>query len=551
MTLLRPEWLIAWLPLLSFLVWRASNALTPWQRLIDPDLLRALTVQAGGRWRMTQRALPWISLFVLIVALAGPATQSTLPVYSLDRPVVFVLDQSLSMASDDISPSRSVRAQQKIQDWLADHPQRPAGLVAYSGSAHLVSPVTTDHKALNNFLLQLSPFIMPVLGSHPAAAMTIATELLDNEPGDILWLTDDLTSEQRLKLPTLDRQQRLGIIVLGTRVGSPVLLPDGTPLRLDDGQLLIPPVETQEISRLAQSHQVRWQPVSVDNYDLEQALPNLLAGSAYEAGRRNQYRDWGPYLLLFTLPGLLLWWRRGALYGLGVISMGALWSPQVEASGLRDWFRSPDQRAAELLPTDPQQALDLFLSPEWQGYAALQANQYERAREVLESLNDPLATYNLGHALVNQGLLEEAMAAFETASLQAPDMAEAEHNRALIERFLAQTPPPPEPSSGDDEPAEGPSDPGDDPSDTGDGRDDDGSDLAEDSTELSDNAPTDAPPQDGDPSASERGSQDPNNVPDEDIRGRLPPADNLFLQRKFRFEYESDPSIHDREGPLW
>ncbi|WLD59550.1 VWA domain-containing protein [Salinispirillum sp. LH 10-3-1] len=550
MTLLRPEWLIAWLPLLSFLLWRSGTGLTPWQRWIDADLLRALTVQSRGPWQRTQRILPWLSLFVLVFALAGPASRSTLPVYSLERPVVFVLDQSLSMASDDISPSRHVRAQQKIQDWLSEHPERPAGLVAYSGTAHMVSPITTDHKALNNFLLQLDPFIMPVLGSHAVAAMNIATELLGDNAGDILWFTDDLTAAQRARLPDIARQQRLGIIVVGTREGAPVLLPDGSPLRLDNGQLLIPPVDTQEIARLAQASNVRWQPVSVDNHDLNQVLPPVLSNAAYAAGERVQYRDYGPYLLLLALPGLLLWWRRGALYGLTALSIGALWSPPVEASGLRDLFLSQDQRAAELLPTNPEQAMDLFLSPEWQGYAALQANQYERALAILEPLDDPLATYNLGHALVNQGLFEEAMAAFETASQQAPDFAEAEHNRALLERFLAQ-PPPQQESSGDDEPSDGPSEPGDDPSDAGAGSDDDGSDLAEGATELSSSEAPEVPPQDDAASQQERAQQDFDSGLDEDIRGRLPPADNLFLQRKFRFEYESDPSMYDREGPLW
>lgn len=555
MTVLRPEWLLALLPLTTWLLWSTQAGPSAWQRWIDPELLPSLTRPSSVRWQRLLHVLPWLSLFILVVALAGPATRLPTPVYQLERPVVIVLDQSLSMASSDISPSRHVRAQQKIQDWLTEHPARPTGLVVYSGTAHRVAPLTTDHRALHNFLLQLDPFIMPVLGSHPVAALQLATDLLDQQPGDILWFTDDLTRAQRQALPTLHSQQRLGIIVVGTRTGAPVLLPDGSPLRLDNGQLLIPTVDTTEISQLAQGHQVRWQPVSVDDYDLQRVLPPLAGNAAHWAGQQTLYRDWGPYLLLLALPGLLLWWRRGAVVSVLLLSAPWVWMQPAEATTWRDWFRSPDQRAIELLPQQPEQALALFTSPEWQGYAALRADQYERAQRILSGLDDPLALYNLGHALVQQGLFEEALAAFTAAAERAPDIPEAEHNRAIIERLLAQQPPPDQPAPGNDEAADG-SDPFSEPMETPndgnqDQREGDAGDLAEGTTELGAFEPGDASPDNAE-SGEDQARTAPSDGPQSDeIRRRLPPADHLFLQRKFRFEYERDPSLYNREGPLW
>ena len=48
------------------------------------------------------------------------------------------------MTTPDLAPTRLDRARQKIADLLKLRDGMPAGLVAYSGSAHLVLPPTPD-----------------------------------------------------------------------------------------------------------------------------------------------------------------------------------------------------------------------------------------------------------------------------------------------------------------------------------------------------------------------------------------------------------------------
>ena len=55
-----------------------------------------------------------------------------------------VLKVTPSMTTPDLAPTRLDRARQKLADLLKSRDGMPAGLIAYSGSAHLVLPPTAD-----------------------------------------------------------------------------------------------------------------------------------------------------------------------------------------------------------------------------------------------------------------------------------------------------------------------------------------------------------------------------------------------------------------------
>lgn len=568
MTLLRPEWLLLWLPLSYLLLRQTKRQITGWQEWVDAPLLQALTRHSPGKWPRLQTYAPWAGLFMLVLALAGPATERILPAYSLERPVVLVLDQSISMGSTDIAPSRHVRTQQKVRDWLQLHPARPTGLIVYSGTAHVVSPVTTDHRAILGFLQQTNPFIMPVFGSQPVAALHLALQLLGEEPGDILWFTDDLTASQAQQLPTLGIQQNMGVIVVGTRVGAPIPLPNGNMLQLDSGELLIPAVDTGALAQWARNQRnVRWSAVTIDDHDLQSVIPSPTQNSETRIGERRQWHDWGPFLLLFALPGLALWWRRGALFTLYCcIAWSA--SPSAEAANWRDWFRNPDQQGFERLTSDPQEAYNRFQDPHWKAYAALQGQDYPAAETLLSTDDSALGHYNRGHALVQQRQFEEAMAAFEAALDVDPAFAEAEHNRALLAQFLQQQTPeePPEGEQPEDEPSS--SDDNKSPeqnsgagNDAADASSDDQHDKSSTTGNAADQGSSPATPSSTTPDTAESAPSAPNTTRghesaatdtlEEQIRRRLPNPQQSYLQRRFRFEYDIDPQQYDAGGPLW
>ncbi|MEX1058023.1 MAG: VWA domain-containing protein [Natronospirillum sp.] len=546
LTLLRPAWLLT-LPLVGWLIWQQGQQSTlQWQRHISPDLLRPLVQVQRNRLSCWLNHLSRLGLWLLPLALAGPALERPTTEALTERPLVFILDQSLSMLSVDLPPNRHTRARQKMQDILQAHPERPAGLVAYSGTAHLVSPLTFDHHALNSLLQQLNPILMPIPGSDPVQAMQLGLAQLNDLAGDLLWLTDDLQPEQRLLFPDFSHPgQHLGILALGTPEGAPVQLQENDYLRDLHSDLVIPGLNVEQLAALGQHNKVRWALLSTDDTDWRRVLvPRSSAVTAAPDEGLTVTTDLGYGLLILALPGLLMWFRWGQLGTMAAIGLSATWltlgvvqpvqaqSTAVQASQSNpvwaDWFRSPDQQGRARLPDNPDAALSLFHSREWQGYAALEAERYSAAIALLAGAEHPRELYHRGNALVHLERYEEAIADYEAALTRDPDFAEAAENLALVEEFLRQPPaeadPQNEESTDGGLPGSGEPQQRDHPTRADDSRNSGGNGL------NLDNGP--------------RRLED-------SIRRRMPEPDATFLQRKFQYQYDANPERYDPTGPPW
>ena len=67
---------------------------------------------------------------------------------------------------------------QKIKDLLAERAGAKTALIAYSGTAHIVMPATTDGGIIDTFAQSLDPKIMPSDGDVAADALRLADTAL-------------------------------------------------------------------------------------------------------------------------------------------------------------------------------------------------------------------------------------------------------------------------------------------------------------------------------------------------------------------------------------
>ncbi len=120
------------------------------------------------------------------------------------------------MESPDLPPTRLKRAQQKIADLLALRQGAATGLVAYSGSAHLVLPPTADADVVRTMALGLSPGVMPRNGDHLADAILLASQILadENRGGTIVILADTVAPDQVAALHALSAEKWPPIVFL-------------------------------------------------------------------------------------------------------------------------------------------------------------------------------------------------------------------------------------------------------------------------------------------------------------------------------------------------
>ncbi|MGO4816370.1 VWA domain-containing protein, partial [Cupriavidus sp. 2MCAB6] len=98
--------------------------------------------------------------------------------------------------------TRLDRARQKLSDLLSLREGAATGLIAYSGSSHLVLPPTQDSTVVLDLAKALSPAIMPKEGDDLANALALAQRVLagNGHGGSILVMADTVASDQLARL---------------------------------------------------------------------------------------------------------------------------------------------------------------------------------------------------------------------------------------------------------------------------------------------------------------------------------------------------------------
>jgi Ca-activated chloride channel family protein len=295
---LRPLWLLATIPIL-FLWWRLYRGRDPRLGLSDdiaPHLLdRLVTSPTDQPWfRPVTMILPLA--LVAIFAIAGPSyRQQPSPLAQDKSQLMLIVKVTPSMLTEDLQPTRLERVRTKIHDLLETRKGADTGLIAYSGSAHLVMPATPDGEVIDHMLESLDPSIMPTEGDSLASALQIAAEQLSDKtsPGSLLVVADSVQQTEMAAIGTWRQQNQVSVQIL-------------VPLR-DDAALQRSGVPEAASALGASVHRI-----SPDDQDI-----NAIASAADRAivaltdDESTQWRDDGYWLVPIMAIGVLYWCRRG------------------------------------------------------------------------------------------------------------------------------------------------------------------------------------------------------------------------------------------------
>lgn len=297
LTLLRPWWLLALLPLAALALWsvRRGADVGGWERVMPPDTLVAMRTLgalsgATGQWR---RLLPVAGAVALILGLSGPALpRDDAPVFQQTDAVMMAVDLSPSVAEGPSLAQAQIAAAGLMQALAG----RPVGLILYGGEAYRVAAPTADIATLESQIGVLGPGTVPGKGSRPAAALGLAGQMLAGMKRADLVLISDGGGIDAATRAEADRLAASGIRI------STLLLDDGVAAGapLPDADALAGLVRGGQASRADQ----------VDR--LAARLAHATAPGGDAAMTALQYRDFGPLLAVFALAPLLALMRRQA-----------------------------------------------------------------------------------------------------------------------------------------------------------------------------------------------------------------------------------------------
>jgi Ca-activated chloride channel family protein len=206
---IRPLWLLLAVPalLLGYGLWRNQDQTAAWRQVIDQHLLEHLIVGESARSRLRPIHLLLVTWLICTIALAGPSWRLEPSPFADDEAgLIVLLKVSESMLATDVQPTRLERAKHKISDLLALREGSSTGLIVYSGSAHLVMPLTRDDRIVSAMIEDLTPELMPVDGDSLVEALQLAEQMLAKSgvPGSALVIADSVASVQAQALLTAD-----------------------------------------------------------------------------------------------------------------------------------------------------------------------------------------------------------------------------------------------------------------------------------------------------------------------------------------------------------
>lgn len=454
---LRPWWLLGlvMVPVLWWLASRATSAQRELSRLVDPELLPHVLYGEARRHRAPSLLLACAAA-LCVLALAGPAwSRVASPLYANQSAQVVALSLSQRMLARDVAPTRLDRAKLKARALFEANRDGLNGLIAYAGEAFAVAPLTNDAASLRDLLDALSPDTMPTEGDNAAQAIERAAAMIHDAKaghGEIVLITDsvDKAAIDAASKAVADGAA-VSVLAVGTPQGAPIPLNDGSFMRGQQGDVRMARRDDDALRALAETGGGRFAVLSDDGADVETihgAMRSSGMGAMATDARSDEWQDRGAWLLLPLLPIAALAFRRGWVL-LAVLALLPLSMP-AHADGWRDWWKRPDQQAAQALQEGrAEQAQQLAKDPAWRGVAAYRAGHYAEAAEALHQAKGADAAYNLGNALAKQQQFKEAIDAYDRALKLDPGHADALANRKAVEDWMRQHPEPPPSKQGD------------------------------------------------------------------------------------------------------
>ena len=237
MSFARPE-LLGLAAVLPALVALALFAFARRRRRVADRLAEAALLERLGAGNL--RRTPWLRGLLLCpaaaalgLAAAGPQWGRRVAEHGGEAlNLVLALDVSKSMLARDLAPSRLERQRLLVRRLLRELPGDRFGLVVFAGRAYILSPVTSDHSAIELYLDALDPGIVSQGGSSLQSAVLQATDLArgaQDVAGDraVVLISDgealeDVEGIRQAAARAASAGVRIYTVGLATRQGAPV-----------------------------------------------------------------------------------------------------------------------------------------------------------------------------------------------------------------------------------------------------------------------------------------------------------------------------------------
>ncbi len=189
----------------------------------DLDLLKKLSPEKSTFKPVLKLVVVLLALTCLIIGLVNPKMGTKLETVKREGiDIVFAIDVSKSMLAEDVAPSRLEKSKQLVSQIINNLGNDRIGIVAYSGSAFPVLPITTDYSVAKMFLQGMNPGIISSQGTSIDQAINLATTFIDkkDKTNKLLIIISDGEDHSNESLEAAEEAKKLGLKIITIGVGS-------------------------------------------------------------------------------------------------------------------------------------------------------------------------------------------------------------------------------------------------------------------------------------------------------------------------------------------
>ena len=241
MSFVHPSWLLLLLilPMIllgAILTTRANNK--AWQQLVAARLRKQLVKEGSTTRRWVALIMGLLGCALLIIVLARPYGDQTSTTEQISsRNLLIAIDTSRSMLVEDVAPNRISHAKAMALELVQTFPNDRIGVIAFSGAAVSMAPLTIDHTAVHETISQLDTNVIPSGGSDLAAAVELAIETFkksDKQSNALIIISDGEDHSEKIQFAGSEiRDAGTAVCTIGVGSAEGGMIPD---LRNLDGK---------------------------------------------------------------------------------------------------------------------------------------------------------------------------------------------------------------------------------------------------------------------------------------------------------------------------
>jgi len=231
----------------------------------DLDLIQKLSPEKSTFKPILKMVLFLLGLTFIIIGLVNPKMGTKVEkVKRQGIDIVFAVDVSKSMLAEDVAPNRLEKSKQLVSQLINQLGSDRIGIIAYSGSAFPVLPMTSDYAVAKMFLQSMNPAMISSQGTSIDQAIDLANikffDKKDKTNKLLILISDGEDHTDNAETATEDAQKngiKIITIGVGTEKGGPIPLKRNGVVesfqRDKDDQVVITKRNAEILSKIANS----------------------------------------------------------------------------------------------------------------------------------------------------------------------------------------------------------------------------------------------------------------------------------------------------------